>query len=84
MGWGRVRSSFGRSAVHTDREFVLDCFQEGITEVANAEHLPRATARERQSVDQARNIEIVSPETSSRISRNTQDHIEVWTRLQVA
>lgn len=43
MKWRRVESNSETGEGHPDRELAFDCFQEPLTEVANADHLPGAT-----------------------------------------
>jgi len=60
-----------------DRHLVLNRFQEGLTEVANAQHLVGATIEEYQKRSQVTGTEVTSPKTSRRIGVSTQDHINI-------
>jgi len=58
----------------TDPELVLDCFQQGLTEVANAEHVERTTIGGGQQRERATSSEMTPPKTSGAIN---QDHVDV-------
>jgi len=58
----------------TDRKFILDCFQQGLTEVANAKHVEGTTIEEGQQGDQATSSGMTSPRNGATL---TQDRVGV-------
>jgi len=60
-----------------DRHLVLNCFQEGLTEVTNAHHLEGTTIEEDQKRSRGTGPEVTSPKTSSRVAVAAQDHVKV-------
>jgi hypothetical protein len=48
MGQGRVEPGSGIGEYPPDLQLILDCFQEGLTEVGNTEHLEGSTIEEGQ------------------------------------
>ena len=67
-----------------DRHLILDCFQEGLTEVANAERVERAAIDKCQQRDQITNPEVTSPKVGVTSDAGARDHVEVGASLQVA
>jgi len=67
-----------------DRHLVLDCFQESLTEVVNAQHLVGTAVKEGQRRSQVTGPEMTSPKSGGRVGISTQDHVNVRASLQVA
>ena len=70
---------FGSDTIEgdSDRELILYCFQEGLSEVANTNHLPSATVERCQRRGKGMNLETISPRTGTSIGARTQDDVQV-------
>ena len=60
-----------------DRHLALNRFQEGLTEVVNAQHLEGTTIEEDQKRSRGTGPEVTSPKTSGRVAVTAQDHVNV-------
>jgi len=70
----RIESGSEIGKVHPDRELILDCFQQGLAEVANTEHVEGTTREGGQQSNQAISPEVTLPKTSG---TSTQDRVGV-------